>query len=84
MGPSPASIPPSTGSGPGRLTTTTVHVRLRQDLIEELRAIAEEDCSTVSTVVRRLVTVELRRRQRYVDPIALSRAGARDVNVRAS
>ncbi len=75
---------PSTGSAPtSRLVTTSVQFRLREDLVAELRAIAEEDCTTLSTVVRRIVTGELRRRPRYSDPLHLARTGARDVNVQA-
>lgn len=77
--PRAGSAPPS----PPKLGAS-VKFRLSRDEAEQLRHIADEDCSTLSALVRRMVVGELRRRERYDEPpVSLPRGRAWDGNVQA-
>lgn len=80
-----SALTPRTGSAavPSPKLTHDVHIRLPREHVEELNRIAEEECISLSAIVRRFVVVELRRRQSYPPPLPLPRAHARDGNVQA-
>jgi hypothetical protein len=78
-----SALTPRTGSAASSpKLTRDVHFRLAREDVDELLRIAEEDCIPLSAVARRFVVAELRRRRRFPDPLPLTRAGARDGNVR--